>query len=202
MMTLVGLMFKRTNLLSCFALAVFWCFVFGATPVSGQRTPTGSEVKQSDQEQLFQALLKEMRQLRLAFERTNVTIFRAQILVERIRLQQGRVDGLQQQLEELRNQSSDNRLNQAQLAERFKEIESRISQERDPNLRSELEKERRELKNLIDQHSVWEERQREKENQLLAQQQIEQDKLTKLNDRLDALERELEGQSRATDPDP
>lgn len=202
MTTPVGLIFKRTNLVSCFALALFlWC-VPGASPVLGQRALTESEVKQSDQERLFQALLKEMRQLRLAFERTNITIFRAQILVERIRLQQGRVEGLQQQLEELRNQSSDSRLNQAQLAERFKEIESRITQERDSSLRSELEKERRELKNLIDQHSVWEERQREKENQLLAQLQIEQDRLSKLNDRLDTLERELEGPSRATEPNP
>lgn len=193
---------KRNHLLACIAIALFlWC-AFGASPAWGQRNTGTTERKQPNQEQILQALLTEIRQLRLAFERTNMNLFRAQILVERIRLQQNRVDGLQQQLEEVRNQTSDSGLNQTQLAERTRDIESRINQERDPKARSDLENERKELKNLVDQQGAWEQRQREKENQLMAQIQTEQDKLKRLNDRLDAFERELEGQSRGADRNP
>jgi chromosome segregation ATPase len=178
-----------------FAFSAF-CFSLSASEIyaQGQRKSETPPVQLS-QDQVLRSLLEEVRQLRLSLERTNFNVFRAQIIVERIRLQQEQLARLNQQFEELRGQAADNKLNQSHLQDRIKEIDSKISQERDPATRSQLESEQKEMKFLLEQQGVWEERQRERENQLNVQFQTEQEKLKRLNDRLDALEREIESRS-------
>lgn len=193
-------MTNRQHLLLCFVLS-FVCFSLAAPKAStqGQRTRESTTVRPS-QDQTLQDLLKEVRQLRLAVERTNFNLFRAQVLVGRIRLQQDRIDRLTQQIEEIRTQSADNKSNQSRLQDRIKELDSRISQERDLTLRTQFESEQKEMKFLVEQQGAWEEQQRQRENQLSIQMQAEQEKLRRLNDRLDALEREFEIQNAPTSP--
>lgn len=182
-----------------FLLGFAFCFVlfnFGATKTNaqGQRTREAAPAQPS-QEQILQALLTEVRQLHLSLKRTNFSLFRAQIIVERMRLQQDRVDRLMQQLEELRTEAADNKSNQSRLQDRIKELDSRISQEQNQTLRSQFESEQKEMKSLLEQMGESEERNRGRENQLNIQIQAEQDKLRRLNDRLDAIERDMESQS-------
>ena len=61
------------------------------TSASGQ-SRSSPDTSQADDRQIMQALVYEMRQLRLAVQRTNVISHRLQITLERLRLQQARVD--------------------------------------------------------------------------------------------------------------
>lgn len=150
---------------------------------------------QTNQDQILRSLLEEIRQLRRSLERTNFNTFRAQIIVERIRLQQEQLARLNQQFEELRTQAADNKLNQSHIQDQIKDLDTRISQERDPTSREQFVSQQKEMKFMLEQQGVWEERQSERQNQLSVQIQTEQDRLKRLNDRLDSLEREVEAQN-------
>jgi chromosome segregation ATPase len=159
-----------------------------------------AQAGQSDQMQMLQALLDEVRQLRLALQRNNLTAYRAQILLERLRAQQERVDRLTRELEALRNELVESKTHQAQMTEMLKGIENRLNQETDQARRNELEMEQRLIKTQLEQQAQRDERQREREAQLMAQLQIEQAKLEEINSRLDALENELEKQGATERP--
>jgi hypothetical protein len=139
-----------------------------------------------------QALLSEVHLLRLALQHVHSTASRVQILVERICLQQERVDRLARDFEEVRNLIADIKLHQTRNAEIIREMETQIRNEGFPARRAELERQLRFLKMEIEPLNLREQRQREREIQLAGQWQIEQAKLAALNDRLDALEREAE----------
>src|SRR5262245_11198812 len=140
----------------------------------------------------IQALLSEVRQLRIALQHLSLSAYRAQITVERLRLQQEQVNQLSKQLEGIRDSLSDSKARLQWVGERVKDMESRVSQESDPARRAQLEREYKDMKFDAERHAFWDQQQREREPQVAAKLQIEQAKLSELNDRLEALERELE----------
>src|SRR5690349_319238 len=79
--------------------------------------------KQSNDAQTLQALLAEVRQLRLALQKSNLMVYRSQITIERIRAARGRVDLLTGKLEQLRNEIAEMDLQLPQAAERIKLME-------------------------------------------------------------------------------
>ena len=76
--------------------AVGLLIIFGCVSFNNPKALT-SPVNQSlpsDNGQPMQALVNEVRQLRLAIERSNLSAYQAQVTLERLRWQQPRVDRL------------------------------------------------------------------------------------------------------------
>ena len=158
--------------------------------------------EQSGEPQTMQALLSEVRQLRLVLQRLSLSGFRAQIMVERLRMQQSLVNQLTSQLDNIRESFPDSKTRQQWIGERIKDLEKGLNQESDPARRGQLEREYKEAKFEAERITQWDQQQRERETQVVARMQIEQAKLSELNDRLEALERELEIQTTSEKPAP
>jgi predicted nucleic acid-binding Zn-ribbon protein len=97
-------------------------------------------------------------------------------------------------LEDTRDESANIQMHINQLAERAKSLESQIQQESDTKQRAQLEVEQKEFKYVLDQQKQRYERLRERETRLNTELQAEQGKLSELEGRLDALEREIENE--------
>jgi chromosome segregation ATPase len=152
------------------------------------RTATVNQSLSIDDGQPMQALVNEVRQLRLAMERSNRSAYQAQVTLERIRWQQPRVDRLNEKLEQVRAEIAELRSRQASAPEDLKYIENELKKETDPGKRRELEQAQLMLKRQPETLVQFE----QQESQLLAQLQPEQARLNELNERLDAAQKELE----------
>ena len=178
------------------------CLLFlttlGFASFGRSQTTTNSPAKaaQGENEQTMQALLYEVRQLRLAIQRSNLSAYHAQVIIERMRSQQLSVDRLTDRLRETRDQIFNwkmrTALEQSELQDRLKGMEDSLSEPVDAITRRgrevDLEITKKKL-GLMAQEEAW---MREKESQLVGQLQIEQARLAELNEQLDALRRELE----------
>ena len=178
------------------------CLLFLATLVftsfGGPQTATGANAMdaQGDNEQAMQALVNEVRQLRLAIQRSNLSAHHSQVVIERMRSQQQTVDRVADRLRWAREEASRFRMympiQQAEIQNRLKVIEADLSETLDAKTRRAKEGELEITKQRLGMMGQEETRVRENESQLAAQLQIEQAKLAELNDQLDALQRELE----------
>jgi hypothetical protein len=189
------------NMLRIKAISII-CLLFLATLIftsfGGPQTATGANAKgaQGDNEQAMQALVNEVRQLRLAIQRSNLSAHHSQVVIERMRSQQQTVDRVADRLRWAREEASRYRmwmpLQQAEMQNRLKLIEDDLSENLGANARRAKERELETAKQRLGMMGQEETRLRENESQLAAQLQIEQAKLAELNDQLDALQRELE----------
>jgi hypothetical protein len=139
----------------------------------------------------MQALLNEVRQLRLAIQRSTLGAHHAQAIIERMRAQQLQVDRLTERLRETRDRIANVKMGQIDLQGELKRSEGRL---RRNNIQSDpVEDEAQEIfKTRLGFLAQEEARMREVESQILSQLPIEQARLAELNDRLDALQRDLE----------
>jgi chromosome segregation ATPase len=164
--------------------------ILGCASLNNPRALTApvNQSLQSDNGQPMQALVNEVRQLRLAIERSSLSAYQAQVTLERIRWQQPRVDRLNEKLENVRVEIAELRSRQASAQEDLKYIESELRKETDPGKRRELEQAllmiKRQPEGLVQLE--------QQESQLLAHLQPEQARLNELNERLDAAQKELE----------
>ena len=155
-----------------------------------------AKAAQGENEQAMQALVNEVRQLRLAIQRSNLSASQAQVVIERMRSQQQSVDRLSERLRWAREEASRFKMyqpiQQAEIENRVKEIEANLSESVDAKTRRAREAELEITKQRLGMMSQEETRMRENESQTAAQLQIEQARLAELNDQLDALLREQE----------
>lgn len=158
--------------------------------------PANRDVNPSpaDDAQPVQALLVEVRQLRLALQRSNLGTFRAQVILERLKLQTERVDNLRELVERSREEIANAKSNRPRMTDRLKDLEGQIEAEKDEARRAQFVAERTELKYALEQLSNQEQEQQDRESQLSAQLQVEQSKLDEINNKLDAMESELQAQ--------
>jgi chromosome segregation ATPase len=176
-----------------FRLCGLLCLICVIAPVAGlAQTDKATEPARDGERQVLQALLKEVRELRLALQRMNLSAYRAQIVVERIRAQNGRIERLSQELEMVRREMEGMDDHLPRLKEMLKELEQQVSREGDGPRRAELEMQYKAIKAEMEEQPRRQQRQRDREAQLLTQLQTEQTKLDVLNDRLESLERDLE----------
>jgi chromosome segregation ATPase len=162
------------------------------------QSPTKNSVKNAslENEQTMQALLNEVRQLRLAIQRSNLSAHHSQVIIERMRAQRQQVDRLSDRLRGTRDQIPHLKMGQTEHQLELKKIEERISQQTDPGVIGELQERREHHKMRVEFLTQEETRLRENESQLAAQLLIEQAKLAEFNEQLDALQRELEKATR------
>ena len=168
--------------LFCFAVL---CFALPAA--SFAQAQRSSQSAPADSERTLKALLDEVRQLRIALERMNLSAYRAQILVERLRAQQDRVERLRRDIDSVRNQINEVLLNQPRAEEMVKDLKAKVEagvQDETPY---------KEANAWLEQLSQREQQLRQREIQLNTELEIERGSLIDLNSRLDILEREMAG---------
>jgi chromosome segregation ATPase len=139
--------------------------------------------------QILQQLVTEVRQLRLALERTNSLSSRLQITLQRIQLQQNQVNRISGQLESLRNEIVRSDAEQGQASSNLTELEGRIEQEQNPNTQKTLQGEQQYMKALVEQKARIVQDEQTREAELASSLQAEQGKLSELQTRLDSLEK-------------
>ncbi|MGO4885453.1 MAG: hypothetical protein ACLP59_32220 [Bryobacteraceae bacterium] len=138
----------------------------------------------------LQALLAEVRQLRRTMEKDMAIGPRMQLLLQRAQFQEQKVLRVSQQLDDVRKQISQETARQAAANERLAKIEQDISNESDAARRSQLEDMRAGLKMVLGNGPDPQLRARESE--LSNSFDTEQAALNEINEKLDALERQLE----------
>src|SRR5262249_17442165 len=148
-----------------------------------------------ESEQTMHALLNEVRQLRLAIQQSNLSVYRTQVIDELMRLQQQQVDPLSDRLRETRERIPNWSRGQGGCRAEQKLNEGRSTRARDLSERSRLEEEQERIKARLAAIAQENTRMQEQESQFAGQLSIEQAKLADFNDQLDALQRELELQS-------
>src|SRR5215510_4774567 len=116
----------RIKIISTICLLFLTTLVF--TSFGGPQTATNNNAKdaQGDNEQAMQALVNEVRQLRLAIQRSNLNAHHSQVIIERMRSQQQTVDRLADRLRWARDEASRFKmylpLQQAEIQHRLKLI--------------------------------------------------------------------------------
>lgn len=179
----------REKLLSgSFALC---CFFSLAVSAFGQTPNANSKAMESDA-QTTKALLEEVRQLRLILQRNSVATYRAQVTLERLKLQQAVVGKLTDDLEQLRRNIKGHEHSFPQNAEQAADFEKIVALAKTPEERIEREITAKEIKKEAERRKQELQDLREREPQLAARLQVEQVKLNELNESLDKLERELD----------
>jgi chromosome segregation ATPase len=151
--------------------------------------------KQPGDAQTLQALLGEVRQLRLALQKSNLIAYRSQITIERMRSARERVDLLTGKLEQVRNEIAEMDLQFPQAAERIKQVES-VSDELGAEQRKAMEWQITELKSQLDNSKKRQSQLRDRETQLTQQLNSEKAQLDELDRRMEMLDRELESEMR------
>lgn len=189
-----------SRLKEVFVISLLIVAVLGLTALTASQSFThpAAQPAQSSGEQTLQALLSEVHQLRVTLQRANLNTYQAQITIERLKLQQQRVDRLTGQLSDIRHQLADTRRALSQKSTELKGAEMILAQETNAAERANRENYVRAVKFELEELTQREQQQHESETQLDAQLLLEQAKLSELSDRLDSLQRELETQM-ATD---
>jgi hypothetical protein len=143
-----------------------------------------------------QALLAEVRQLRVAMERLVSLTPRVQLTLQRLQLQQDHVLHLSRQLEDLRDEIAAAGAEESRMLSATKGIETCLSQESDAARRKLLDEEMKELRTQLEAQSEHRRlqlaRQQARESELAGRLYAEQGKMNELFDRLNSLERQLE----------
>jgi chromosome segregation ATPase len=140
----------------------------------------------------LEALLKEVRQLRVALERSNLLGPRIQIAMSRIQLQQEQVTRVARQLEETRRDLTSLQGQQAEMAEQTKATEARINESQDLKERATLERAVEQGRSQLERVKAMDQQLRARDGELSSQLMAEQSRLAELNDRIVSIERALE----------
>jgi chromosome segregation ATPase len=168
------------------SLFVVLCFLLLSVPSVCQTTANDS--------QGMQALVAEVRQLRKDLQASNGNALRGQILLYRLQVQEATVARVSQQLTDTRGRLADTQRHRAELAATLKRLEeSPGSPEMPPADRKQVQYEisrlKTELENLASEEQQRQTAAMEAEEQL----RTEQAKLGGLEERVDRLEKELDG---------
>jgi chromosome segregation ATPase len=166
-------------------------FFIAPQAVSGQTERT-AESPRNEEREILKALLEEVRQLRLELQRTNAFSQRLLVTLERIRLQQTRVDSLTRSLQTVRSQLAEMRDTRTRIEGEIKESEERMSLGSDPDTRSILESQIKEMKNRLTALTREEEQARRREADLNTELDASRARLNDLNNQLDTMMRQLE----------
>jgi predicted nucleic acid-binding Zn-ribbon protein len=142
------------------------------------------------------ALLREVRLIRETLQRAQGNAQREQMIVERIRTHDERVERLDRQLTDVRDEIGGIEVHVRQTNERDESLGLQIQRANDPEQRRALEAEKKEMRFTQESQRQRLDRFRERESALAAALQREERTLRALEARLEALDRELEAEAR------
>lgn len=168
------------------------CITSALSVVANAQTARNTETTRTDEKQLLREMLDEMRQLSVAIHQSNLNVYRAQIILGRVRIQQEHIDRVARQLEEYQNEINGIKLSQTQLAGKIADLEEQIKLGSDTENRDQQQIECRELKQALQQQTQREVYLIEQNDKLNSQLQVEQSKLDALNSDLTEIEKTLQ----------
>lgn len=179
---------RSTNMIRVMCLTVFF---FASFLVVTAQTRGTADTASNDEKPTLQALLDEVRLLRLEVQRSNLQTYRTQLILGQLRIQQEHVDRVSRQLDLSRNELADAKQARVQLSERIKDAEEKMNSDPDEDTRAQARLVLKDLQVELQQKREQEQAKVERESQLAAQLQAEQSKLAVLSERMEALEREV-----------
>lgn len=147
---------------------------------------------QDEDRRVLKTLLEEIRTLRLALQRTNVLSQRIQVTLERMRLQQARVDSITRSLQTIRSRLLEMSRTRLQTENDIKNDEEQTPTAPTPDARAGLELQIREAKKRLVLLAREEEEERGRELETSNELQSAQARLSELNKQLDTFMRDLE----------
>jgi uncharacterized protein YhaN len=186
---------KASTINRFFYLAVFYLVLTNS--MSAQTTTARNEMPPSDDKQVLQTILAEVRQLRSAVDKAQVNTSRLQIAVERMRRQQEQVDRLATQLQQIQDETQMLQSSKPEMEEQLKEMEAQLQQAPNEELRLEMQATCKEFKKSLEQQAQRETQLGELQTKITAQLQAERSRLEEMNNQLDSLQREMESQQLA-----
>ncbi len=133
----------------------------------------------------------EVRQLRLALERSTSLLPRMQLAANRVQSQQERIDRLSRELRDFHFQMAQHAADKERTASAIKQIETELG-EAEPAKRKDLEGVVKHLTLELEQKTAQDQQDRAQEIELMSQLQSEQAKLSALDDQLNRLEKMLQ----------
>jgi chromosome segregation ATPase len=153
-----------------------------AAKVSGQQQPgkTQAAVRPSS-EQSLQELVTEVRQLRATLQRLNAVVYKGQVLLERLKLQQEQVNRSSRELGDVRENIQELKAAQLRVKEQMRLLEEGV--ESGVRHSSELAQVKAEFEAIVQR----EQRLIMRETQLAADLEAARARLNDLNDKLNAL---------------
>ena len=162
------------------------CFLFLVVSFVMPETALGqANTSRATSEQSLEELVREVRQLRTTLQRINSAIYKGQVLLERLKLQQEQVVRITRELADARETLSEIKANQTRVIELVTKFEAGVEKgEKHPG---ELASLKVELEMLRER----EPRLAAREARLANELELERARLTDFNDRLNALELEL-----------
>lgn len=173
-------------------------FAFGTLWFAAAAGPAASAQSANPDHATMQALLSEVRQLRLALQRSLSLGPRMQLVLQRAQLQDAKVARIAQQLDEVHKQVAADAAQQTNMGERLARIEQALSSETDPERRKQLEDMRVGLK--LAAGTGPDQQLRAREGEIAASLQTEQAILDELNGKLDTIERQFEAAADSSAP--
>ena len=180
---------SKTLVFGCTLCVLMFCY--GSPGMTQAQTNQPTDSAQGNYDKTLQQLLAEVRELRLAVQKATVSHTRFQMLIERLRVQQGSVDAASRQLDNLRSQLADMRSAKPQMEQQIKDTEELLERTTDPNGRLDIESRIKSMKAKLTRFAPEEERLRNREVTLESELQNLQAKLNELNSQLDALFNEM-----------
>jgi predicted nucleic acid-binding Zn-ribbon protein len=181
-------LFGRWTVCCLLSLAAGAC-LFPSALLAQEERPAPT-VSPGEGDPVLRQLLVEVRQLRLALQRMTLLSTRFQMAIERIRIQQPHIDGLNRELSGLRENISAKQTELDGLVERRKSAEEELEQAAGPES-TEMETNVRHLKVAAASLEREVQEYREREAKMAVQVEIAQSRLDDLDDDLAALMREL-----------
>ena len=149
---------------------------------------------QTNDSKTLDALLSEVRELRLAIERSTLLATRTQLLLSQLQLQEAAVARVAQQYSEVKSEGPGATANVARITEQVKHLEeSRTSPEwSSPQKHDELESIIKQQKLNLDQATVYEQQRAARESDLALQLQQAQAQVADARARIAEMERSLD----------
>jgi chromosome segregation ATPase len=183
-------MFHST--LGKFMFALF-CLVVLSLPICAQ-------TKNDSDSSALRQLTDEVRSLRQVLERTSAYSYRGQLIIDRIRMKQDRMDKLSTALEDTKNELNQLELQNPSLDERVKDLTEML--EKTPTAdRGPLEGELKVAKQAVTFQKQRQDELRDRESHLMQSLHDEETNLQDLERKLTALETELERASGGIKPE-
>ena len=160
-------------------------FLFVSFFVTPEKALAQANAPRPTSEQSLQELVREVRQLRAMLQRINSAMYKGQVMLERLKLQQDQVARASRELAQIREELSELRGHQTRFKEALTNIEAAV--DAGTRKREELQ----DAKMQLDTFKDREERLVARETRLSNELELERAKLNDLDDRLNALELEL-----------
>ena len=156
---------------------------FGRAPAAQQTAPASNDI--------MNALLHEVRGLRIAMEQSAAVAPRVQLTLARLNIEEQRIAQLAAQFDRARQEVSIHTLTVRRLSGELEEAEKSLQATTDDQRRRASEVGINDLKRQLKSHTASEDAARTRENDAAQALTIEQNRWNDLNARLDELERLL-----------